>query len=54
MAEARRQRRQRNLEQVEIPQEQVCIAKDLLGGGGFGDVFLADYNNRNVAAKVPI
>lgn len=45
-------RRQRKLEQVEIPQDQLLITGDLLGKGGFGEVYLADYNGHNAAAKV--
>ena len=52
MAEARRKRRQRKLDQVEIPAEHLSITEDLLGKGGFGEVFLADYNGHNAAAKV--
>ncbi|CAM9923733.1 unnamed protein product, partial [Scytosiphon promiscuus] len=52
VAEARRMRRQRKLDQVEIPQDHVFITGDLLGKGGFGEVYLADYNGHNAAAKV--
>lgn len=52
VAEARRIRRQRKLNQVEIPADQVFITNDLLGSGGFGEVYLADYNGYNAAAKV--
>lgn len=45
-------RRQRNLEQIEIPEDHVLISKDVLGKGGFGTVYIADYNGRNAAAKV--
>lgn len=54
MAAARRLRRQRNLSQVEIPEDNVAISDELLGKGGFGSVFIADYNGRNAAAKVSI
>lgn len=50
--EARRRRRQRRLDRLEIPQEQVIVTKELLGRGGFGAVYLADFNGRNAAAKV--
>eukprot|EP00903_Cladosiphon_okamuranus_P017814 g16394.t1 len=52
VAEARRTRRQRKLDQVEIPEEHLFITDDLLGKGGFGEVYLADYNGHNAAAKV--
>lgn len=52
IAAARRLRRERNLNQVEIPEDNVTISSELLGKGGFGSVFIADYNGRNAAAKV--
>ena len=52
IASARRRRRRRNLDQIEIPADQVTISEEILGKGGFGAVFLADYNGRNAAAKV--
>ncbi|CAM9381942.1 unnamed protein product, partial [Ectocarpus sp. 4 AP-2014] len=52
VAEARSIRRQRKLDQVEIPEDQLFITTDLLGKGGFGEVYLADYNGHNAAAKV--
>lgn len=45
-------RRQRNLDQIEIPEDQVTISEDLLGRGGFGTVYIADYDGINAAAKV--
>lgn len=45
-------RRQRNLDKVEIPEQDVTITDELLGKGGFGAVYFADYNGRNAAAKV--
>eukprot|EP00904_Undaria_pinnatifida_P006344 jgi/Undpi1/283/HiC_scaffold_1.g00279.m1 len=48
----RRLRRQRNLDQIEIPADHVMISTDVLGKGGFGTVYIADYNGRNAAAKV--
>ena len=48
----RRMRRQRNLNQIEIPADHVIISEDVLGQGGFGTVYIADYNGRNAAAKV--
>lgn len=52
MAKARSARRQRKLDQIEIPEENVVITDEMLGKGGFGEVYLADYNGRNAAAKV--
>jgi len=52
VAEARSIKRQRRLDQVQIPEEHLSIADDLLGKGGFGEVYLADYNGHNAAAKV--
>ena len=52
LAEARRARRQRKLDKIEIPEDHVAITDELLGKGGFGEVYLADYNGRNAAAKV--
>lgn len=49
---SRRARRKRKLDQVEIPEDQVWISDELLGKGGFGDVFVAEYHKRNAAAKV--
>ncbi|CAM9849968.1 unnamed protein product [Ectocarpus sp. 6 AP-2014] len=52
LAEARRSRRQRKLDQIEIPEDHVSITDEMLGKGGFGVVYLADYNGHNAAAKV--
>lgn len=52
VAEARSVRRQRKLDQVEIPEDHLFITGELLGKGGFGEVYLADYNGHNAAAKV--
>ncbi|CAN0192791.1 unnamed protein product [Ectocarpus sp. 6 AP-2014] len=52
VAEDRRVKRQRKLDQVEIPAEYLSITDELLGKGGFGEVYLADYNGHNAAAKV--
>ncbi|CAM9364466.1 unnamed protein product, partial [Pylaiella littoralis] len=52
VAETRRVKRQRKLDQVEIPAEYLSITDELLGKGGFGEVYLADYNGHNAAAKV--
>lgn len=49
---SRRARRQRNLDQVEIPADDVTITAEMLGKGGFGTVYLGDYLGRNVACKV--
>lgn len=51
-AEARRIKQQSKLDQTEIPEDQLSMTTEQLGKGGFGEVFLADYNGRNVAAKV--
>ncbi|CBJ27854.1 conserved unknown protein [Ectocarpus siliculosus] len=51
LAEARRSRRQRKLDQIEIPEDHVSITDEMLGKGGFGVVYLADYNGHNAAAK---
>ena len=51
---ARSLRRQRNLDQIEIPEDHVLISKDILGKGGFGTVYIADYNGRKAAAKVRV
>lgn len=45
-------KRQRKLDQVEIPEEHVSMTDELLGKGGFGEVYLADYNAHNAAVKV--
>lgn len=50
--EARSLRRQRKLDLVEISEDHVFVTGDLLGKGGFGEVYLADYNGHNAAAKV--
>ncbi|CAM9813472.1 unnamed protein product [Scytosiphon promiscuus] len=52
LAEARSARRQRKLDQIEITEDHVAITDELLGKGGFGEVYLADYNGHNAAAKV--
>lgn len=52
VAKARRLRRQRKLDRTEIPADHVVVTEEVLGKGGFGAVFLADYNGRNAAAKV--
>lgn len=52
MLEARRSRRQRKLDAVEISDDDVTVTDELLGKGGFGTVFMADYNGWNAAAKV--
>lgn len=45
-------RRKRRLEKLEIPEGDVLISDELLGSGGFGEVYIADYCGRNAAAKV--
>ncbi|CAM9324195.1 unnamed protein product [Ectocarpus sp. 4 AP-2014] len=52
LEEARSARRQRRLNQLEVPEDHVLITDEVLGKGGFGEVFIADYNGRNAAAKV--
>lgn len=52
IAEARRGRRKRRLDQVDIPPDHLTLTDELLGSGGFAKVYLADYNGRNAAAKV--
>lgn len=52
LAEARRVRRLRKLNQIEIPEDHLKLTDELLGRGGFGSVYMADYNGRNAAAKV--
>lgn len=44
-------RRRRRLEKIEIPEGDVSISDEVLGKGGFGWVYLADYGGRNAAAK---
>eukprot|EP00752_Nemacystus_decipiens_P008242 g7369.t2 len=51
-ASNRRARRQRKLDQMEIPASEVLIFNDLLGEGGSGTVYVGDYLGRNVACKV--
>lgn len=34
-------------------QDHVVVTNELLGKGGFGDIFLSDLNGRNATAKVP-
>ncbi|CAM9704764.1 unnamed protein product [Ectocarpus sp. 12 AP-2014] len=52
LAEARSARRQRRIDQLEIPEDRVLITDEVLGKGGFGEVFIGNYNGRNAAAKV--
>lgn len=52
LLEYRRRRRKRRLDQLEIPEDHVLVSDELLGRGGFGAVYVADYNGRNAAAKV--
>lgn len=54
LAEARHVRRQRKLDQIEIHDDHLTTTDELLGKGGFGAVYLADYNGRNAAAKVVV
>lgn len=51
--ESRRRERERILDDLRIPEDQVTVHEDkLLGKGGFGVVYLADYNGGDAAAKV--
>ena len=50
--EARHLRRKRQPDQIEIPEDLITITDELLGNGGFGSVYLADFNGQNAAAKV--
>lgn len=50
--ESRREKRRRRLQQLEIPEDQMTLTNVLLGKGGFGEVYLADYSGTNIAAKV--
>lgn len=52
LAEARRLRREQDLKRIELPEGQIRITDKLLGRGGFGAVYIADFNGRHVAAKV--
>lgn len=49
---ARKKRRRRRLEKLEIPEDHLMLTNEFLGKGGFGVVYLADFNGRNAAAKV--
>ncbi|CAM9410879.1 unnamed protein product, partial [Hapterophycus canaliculatus] len=51
---SKRERRQRRLNQLEIPASEVDITDEVLGRGGFGTVYLADLHGLNAAAKVII
>lgn len=49
----KKRRVQRELDQVNIPADAVEVIEDeMLGMGGFGTVYLADFNGINAAAKV--
>lgn len=52
LADARQLRRKRNFDRIEIPEDHVTVTNELLGKGGFGAVYLADFNGRNAAAEV--
>lgn len=54
LAESKRNRRKRRLDQLEIPASEVDITDEVLGRGGFGKVYLADFNGLNAAAKVVV
>lgn len=53
-AESRKIRRRQRLDQLEIPAAEVEITDEILGKGGFGTVYLADFNGLNAAAKVVV
>lgn len=42
------------MDRIEIPEDSVTISEDLLGKGGFGTVYIADYAGINAAAKVKV
>ncbi|CAM9669528.1 unnamed protein product, partial [Laminaria digitata] len=48
------QRRRQRMDQLEIPATDVDITDEVLGRGGFGTVYLADFNGLNAAAKVVV
>lgn len=50
--ELRRIRRQRRLDEIEIPQDKVVLTDEVLGEGGFGKVVICDFYGRNAAAKI--
>lgn len=52
VASRRRIRWERRLKQIDIPADEIIISDEILGKGGFGTVYTADYNGRNSAAKV--
>ncbi|CAN0441159.1 unnamed protein product [Pylaiella littoralis] len=52
VAETRSIKRRRKLDQIEIPKEHLSMTDELLGKGGSGEVYLADYNGHNAAVKV--
>lgn len=50
--EARCEKRQWHLQQLEIPEHQLELTDSILGRNGFGEAYLADYMGINVAAEV--
>lgn len=50
-AASRRQQPRHKLEKLGIPEKELTLTDALLGKGGFGSVYIADYNGRNAAAK---
>ena len=52
VAEARRVKRQRKLDQVGIPAEYRSITDEFLGKGGFGEVYVADYDGHSAEEKL--
>lgn len=54
LAQSKKKRRQRRLDRLEISTEDIDVTDEVLGRGGFGTVYLADYDGLNAAAKVVV
>ena len=50
--QSRRLRRQRRLDEIEIPEDKLILTDEVLGMGAFGRVVICDYYGRNAAAKI--